>query len=161
MLHRGPQLFGAWHRLPLASGRCQLARLVHGGGTPQMRDQQARRPLSPHLTIYQPQLTWIMSIGHRLTGTALATAIYALGLSYAMATPSTGELVAWVGSNVPGPLVTASKALLAFPVCYHSLNGIRHLVWDCGWALSLRGCYLTGWLVNAGAVLGTVLLTFA
>lgn len=31
------------------------------------------RPISPHLSIYQPQLTWLMSIGHRITGAYLST----------------------------------------------------------------------------------------
>ncbi|MGA1020311.1 MAG: succinate dehydrogenase, cytochrome b556 subunit, partial [Candidatus Puniceispirillales bacterium] len=31
----------------------------------------AKRPLSPHLMIYRPQLTSMMSITHRLTGVAL------------------------------------------------------------------------------------------
>jgi hypothetical protein len=31
-------------------------------------DPKANRPLSPHLTIYQPQLTWYMSGLHRITG---------------------------------------------------------------------------------------------
>lgn len=162
MLHRSSVLLllGTGHRPSFLHGRLHLARVVHGGGTPQVREQRQRRPLSPHMTVYQPQLTWLMSIGHRVTGATLATAVYAFGLSYAMAAPSTDDLVAWVSSQAPGPLVTTSKAMLAFPLCYHSLNGIRHLVWDCGWALSLRGCYFTGWLVNAGAALGTVLLTF-
>ncbi|MGE0653559.1 MAG: succinate dehydrogenase, cytochrome b556 subunit, partial [Alphaproteobacteria bacterium] len=30
------------------------------------------RPLSPHLQVYRPQITSVMSILHRLTGIALA-----------------------------------------------------------------------------------------
>ena len=36
------------------------------------RSQRLGRPISPHFTIYQPQLTWYMSIAHRITGAALA-----------------------------------------------------------------------------------------
>ena len=32
----------------------------------------AERPLSPHLQIYRPMLTMMMSIAHRITGAALA-----------------------------------------------------------------------------------------
>ncbi|MGD9656268.1 MAG: succinate:quinone oxidoreductase subunit C, partial [Methylocystis sp.] len=31
----------------------------------------ARRPLSPHLTIFKPILTMMMSIAHRITGAGL------------------------------------------------------------------------------------------
>ena len=33
---------------------------------------ESRRPLSPHLGIYRPMLTMMMSIAHRITGVGLA-----------------------------------------------------------------------------------------
>jgi succinate dehydrogenase (ubiquinone) cytochrome b560 subunit len=39
--------------------------------------QRRRRPNSPHLTIYQPQLTWYLSMFNRITGVALSG-----GMSY-------------------------------------------------------------------------------
>lgn len=155
---RSSTVFKMWSKSSPTFCYLRLARHVHESNTPQVKEQRLRRPLSPHLSIYQPQLTWLMSIGHRMTGTALAMAVYAFGLTYAVTTPPTGDLVTWVDTNVPGPLMTVGKVVLASPLCYHSLNGIRHLIWDCGWALSLRGCYYTGWFVNAGTVLGTALL---
>lgn len=41
--------------------------------------------MSPHLTIYEPQLTWLMSIGHRITGAGLACLVYGGGIGYAAA----------------------------------------------------------------------------
>ena len=37
-----------------------------------------QRPLSPHLQIYKPQLTSILSITHRLTGILLTIGLFAL-----------------------------------------------------------------------------------
>ena len=37
-----------------------------------LRQQRARRPNSPHLTIYRPQLTWILSSLNRITGVAVS-----------------------------------------------------------------------------------------
>ncbi|MWN16061.1 succinate dehydrogenase, cytochrome b556 subunit, partial [Escherichia coli] len=34
------------------------------------------RPISPHVEIYQPQLTWCSSIAHRVTGVGLSGALY-------------------------------------------------------------------------------------
>ncbi len=34
--------------------------------------QRLNRPSSPHFTIYQPQITWLVSIAHRVTGTGLS-----------------------------------------------------------------------------------------
>jgi succinate dehydrogenase (ubiquinone) cytochrome b560 subunit len=35
-------------------------------------EQRKNRPIAPHLSIYQPQLTWYMSAFHRFTGGAVA-----------------------------------------------------------------------------------------
>ena len=37
-------------------------------------------------------------------------------------------------------------------LCYHLLNGIRHLVWDTGRALEIKTAYTAGWLVLVGTV---------
>jgi hypothetical protein len=41
-----------------------------------LRAQRKLRPTSPHLSIYQPQLTWYMSSAHRITGVALGGGMY-------------------------------------------------------------------------------------
>lgn len=90
----------------------------------------AGRPLSPHLTIYEPQLTWLMSIGHRVTGAGLSAGIYAFGMYYAMAAPEaiTSDMAAFIAKDCPAALVVLGKYILSAPFLYHSLNGIRHLV---------------------------------
>lgn len=94
--------------------------------------QQAARPLSPHLTIYEPQLTALMSIGHRMTGAALSAGIYAFGVYYTLASPASGQLTPavaeFIAHSCPTVLVYAGKYILAAPFVYHTLNGIRHLV---------------------------------
>lgn len=115
--------------------------------------QQARRPLSPHLTIYQPQLTWLMSIGHRMTGAFTAALLYSTAMYYGVAQPAdfAGQLALGV-QQLPLALVSLGKFAIALPFYYHSLNGIRHLIWDVGLALSLRGVYAGGWLVNSASL---------
>lgn len=43
------------------------------------RNMRLKRPMSPHLTIYQPQLTSMLSLTHRTTGIILASYAMALG----------------------------------------------------------------------------------
>ena len=43
-----------------------------GGSSGGIGSGRARRPLSPHLTVYRPQLTSVLSILHRMTGVVLA-----------------------------------------------------------------------------------------
>ncbi len=50
------------------------------------------------------------------------------------------------------------KALVAFPFTFHSWNGVRHLVWDSGRELSLKGVYRTGYIVMGLTAVTTVLL---
>ncbi|RFF31513.1 succinate dehydrogenase, cytochrome b556 subunit [Wenzhouxiangella sediminis] len=115
------------------------------------------RPLSPHLQVYRPQLTSVMSISHRITGLLLS-------LGMVMVT-------AWVVALAAGPEAFASlTGLLASPVglvalllwtvslFYHLLNGIRHLFWDAGWLLELKGAYASGWTVLVLTVVLTAIV---
>ena len=54
-----------------------------------------QRPLSPHLQIYRPQITSVLSIMHRITGILLS-----LGALL---------LVAWVAATAAGPDATEKK----------------------------------------------------
>jgi succinate dehydrogenase / fumarate reductase, cytochrome b subunit len=104
------------------------------------------RPLSPHLTIYRPQITSVLSITHRLTGVALVagTALLVAWLwSVAYAPSFYGTLHGWLSSGIGQAL------LLGWTVAfyYHLANGIRHLVWDTGRALALPQVHRTGWAV--------------
>jgi succinate dehydrogenase (ubiquinone) cytochrome b560 subunit len=133
---------------------------MHEQQTPQVVEQSARRPLSPHLTIYALQLTSLMSIGHRMTGAGLATLMYAFGLYYGISAPGTiTESLTATVANAPDALVTGSKFVLATPFFYHTFNGIRHLVWDMGYSLSLRGTYIGGWLVQGASLLAGALIS--
>jgi succinate dehydrogenase / fumarate reductase cytochrome b subunit len=119
-----------------------------------------QRPLSPFMIgpYYKPQLTSIMSITHRATGVFLSVVGAPL-------------LLWWIAAVSNGP--QAYEAFLAcmggwigklvlfaclFSLSFHSLNGVRHLIWDTGRALDIRSAYTLGWVVLAGAVVSTVVL---
>ena len=108
------------------------------------------RPLSPHLQVYRPQLTSMLSILHRLTGVALAV--------------GTLLLVWWLVAAAAGPeaYATAQSFLSSFigllllfgwtfALFYHLANGIRHLAWDAGWGFELGQVYASGWVALAAA----------
>jgi len=116
------------------------------------------RPISPHLQIYKPQLTSVLSITHRATGVFLS-----LGIPL---------FVYWVWSLEQGPEAYATarafigsvfgRALLffwSFAFFYHLCNGIRHLFWDIGKGFELPDVYRSGWLV-VGVSAGITLLTW-
>ena len=117
------------------------------------------RPLSPHLQIYKPQLTSILSITHRLTGIGLYFGVLVLAVwLFAMATSP--ECFAWLQSVLGSFVGRCVLFAWAFALFYHLCNGIRHLVWDAGYGFELREAYDSGGMIIVGSVLLTVLAWF-
>jgi succinate dehydrogenase / fumarate reductase cytochrome b subunit len=112
------------------------------------------RPLSPHLQIYRPQITSVLSITHRASGLVLSAGAVLLVLwLVAAASGERGFAIAQeCAGSAPGYLFLFAFSLALF---YHLLNGIRHLFWDMGAGFELETVTRTGWAV----VVGTVLLT--
>lgn len=114
------------------------------------------RPLSPHLQVYRPQLTSVLSILHRITGVLLSFGLIAV-IAWVLALAAGPERYDSVtGFFASGPvLLILLGATAAF--FYHLLNGIRHLCWDAGWLLDLRGAYASGWTVVGLTIVLTAL----
>ena len=113
------------------------------------------RPLSPHLTVYKPQITSVLSIFHRITGAGLAV--------------STTLIVFWLASIAMGKstfisfnnflnnsviIIVLVSSLWA--LWYHFCTGLRHLYWDMGYGYDLKSVAISGWV----AVVCSFLLTF-
>jgi succinate dehydrogenase / fumarate reductase cytochrome b subunit len=116
----------------------------------------APRPLSPHLQVYRPQLTSMLSIAHRLTGIALAggTLLLVYWLLAASDGPESFAIAQAVIGSWFGYLVLFGWSFALF---YHLANGIRHLAWDAGFGFEIEQLYLSGWVVLGAAVGLTVL----
>jgi succinate dehydrogenase cytochrome b subunit len=117
----------------------------------------ARRPISPHLQIYKPIPTMVMSILHRITGVGLyfATLLVVWWLAAAAAGPSyfaiaNAVLASWFGILV---LFAASWALF-----HHLLGGLRHLIWDTGHLLGKETSTRLAWATIIGSGGLTILL---
>lgn len=113
-----------------------------------------KRPLSPHLSIYRPQISSVLSIMHRITGLALyaGSALLVLWLwSAAYAPEFYATLHGWLGS-LPGRLLLIGWTAAFY---YHLLNGIRHLAWDAGYGFTLPVMHRTG----IATVISTLILT--
>ncbi len=90
---------------------------------------QRARPLSPHLQIYRPMLTMVMSIVHRITGAALYFGMLLLAwwLTAAAAGPTAYANVEWFMASLLGQIVLFGYT---WALLHHMLGGIRHLIWD-------------------------------
>ncbi|KAL1991917.1 hypothetical protein VTN49DRAFT_5225 [Thermomyces lanuginosus] len=114
-----------------------------------LAEQRLRRPVSPHLSIYRPQITWYPSMFHRITGFIGSGALYLFAMGY-LAAPLFGwQLGSASIAAAFGALPVAAKFLIKFtaalPVTFHSFNGIRHLIWDLGKQLTNKQVIVTGW----------------
>ncbi|THH01691.1 hypothetical protein EW026_g1052 [Hermanssonia centrifuga] len=124
-----------------------------------LNEQRLKRPSSPHFTIYQPQLTWIGSIANRVTGVGISALLYGYAIAY-LAAPETFASVNVIEfiAGLPDAVKYAGKAILAAPFAFHSLNGLRHLGWDMGKFITLKGAYTSGYAVLGATAVSTVAL---
>ncbi|KAH9882314.1 hypothetical protein J1614_000550 [Plenodomus biglobosus] len=130
----------------------------HSDAASILAKQRTLRPVSPHLSIYKPQITWYGSALNRVTAIALSGSLYVFGFAY-LAAPYTGwhlETASMVAAVAAWPMAVkvGLKAFFAFPFFYHSLNGLRHLAWDVGVGFKNTTVARTGW-----GVVGLTLVT--
>jgi len=115
------------------------------------------RPLSPHLTVYKPQITSVLSITHRATGVFLFLGAFVLVWWIAAVACSLSHynfLVAIISSPI-------GKIFLfgwTFSLFFHMSNGIRHLCWDAGLGYELSTVTISGWAVISFSVFATIMM---
>ena len=112
------------------------------------------RPLSPHLQVYKPQLTSMMSILHRITGAAQVVGVFLFAwllIAAATGPEAFATVIAFCDSGIGRLMIFG----WSFAFYYHLCNGIRHLFWDMGFFFKIRDAYRTGYV----ALIGTVVLT--
>ena len=117
---------------------------------------RGNRPLSPHLTIYRPQLTSISSILVRITGNALIVGAF-LVIWWLLAASTSPEYFAIADGLIRswfGKLIMLGSI---WALWYHTLGGIRHLIWDNAIGLDIPTAYKLGWTVVIGSFVLTVI----
>lgn len=118
---------------------------------------QAGRPLSPHLQIYRPMLTMMMSIAHRITGSALyfGSLLLAAWLIAAASGPDVYALVGGIAGSIPGQLVLFGYT---WALLHHMFGGFRHFIWDTGRGFDLATIEIMARVSLVAALLATVAL---
>jgi succinate dehydrogenase / fumarate reductase cytochrome b subunit len=114
------------------------------------------RPLSPHLSIYRPQLTSMTSILTRITGNAMLIAFLLIVWWFLAAATSesyfgvaNGFLTSWFGDLV--------LFFSLWGMWYHTLAGVRHLIWDNAIGLEINTAEKMGYAVIGGSIVLTLL----
>jgi len=121
---------------------------------------RGNRPLSPHLEIYRPQLTSMTSILTRITGNAmLVAALMIVWWFVAAATGpdafarANGFVTSWFGDLV--------MFFSVLGLWYHTLAGVRHLIWDNAIMMDIPTAEKMGWACLGGSVVLTLITVIA
>ena len=104
------------------------------------------RPISPHLSIYKPQITSILSISHRMSGVFQSVGL--LVIIFLL-------LCLLMGDNMHQYFMLFAHSLIGraflffyvLSLSYHLLNGIRHIIWDFGYGFEIRNVHYSGVII--------------
>jgi len=125
-----------------------------------MSDWTDKRPMSPHTTIWKWHITMASSILHRVTGIGSYIGIFivvAWLFVTTMGKENYDQFSAVIGS-IPGLVILFGFTL---SICYHLLNGIRHLFMDAGTILQPKAGSFTATLSLFGSILLAVAIFVA
>ncbi|KAJ1081438.1 hypothetical protein NDU88_001620 [Pleurodeles waltl] len=143
-------VFSLRNAVPMATTTCQRLEQFEEKNT------RLNRPLSPHIKIYRWSLPMAMSISHRGTGVAMTAGVSLFGVAALLLPGDFASYLDLVKSLSLGPaLIYSAKFALAFPLMYHTWNGIRHLAWDLGKGLKIPQVYQSAYIVLTLTLLST------
>jgi succinate dehydrogenase / fumarate reductase cytochrome b subunit len=116
--------------------------------------------MSPHLQIYSPLISMVMSIVHRITGAALffGTLILAWWLAAAAIGPDAYAQFMSIADSLIGRLVLFGYT---WALIHHMLGGLRHFIWDAGKGFNLGTVDLMAWGTLILSVSATLAIWFA
>jgi len=112
--------------------------------------------MAPHLQVYRWQITMVLSILHRATGTVLSIGFLLL-VGWLVAAAAGVDAYRQIGGLLSSGLGQLILVGISFCFFYHLGNGIRHLAWDAGWGFEIPQVYASGWSV----VIFSIVLTAA
>jgi len=122
-----------------------------------MTNLSQNRPLSPHLSIYKPIPTMMMSILHRITGGALyvGTILLVWWVIAAAAGPEYFDWVNGIYGSFIGRLVLFGYT---WALINHMLGGIRHFIWDMGRGFEKETSTKMVWASLVASIVLTILV---
>lgn len=122
-----------------------------------MASKKTQRPLSPHIFIYKPMLTMMLSMIHRITGAALYFGT-ALLVWWLIALASSGEAFATVTWFMGTPIGLLIMFGYTWALFHHMVGGIKHFMWDFGKAFELDTVELVAKIAVAIPIILTILV---
>lgn len=112
---------------------------------------KTNRPLSPHLFVYNFQLTSFLSICHRISG-AILVSFFILLMILENFDKMISEFSFFYNYIFLFDIIFYWFLISLFYFCsvtlsFHILNGIRHLIWDLKYGLEIKNVVISGTFV--------------
>jgi len=116
-----------------------------------------KNPLSPHLQIYEWQISSLLSIAHRTVGVVntIAITFICLWTILLLFGESNYSVVKNFFQSFFGKFIIIC---LSWSFSFHALNEVRHLIWDLGYGYELKTSKITGLITIIGSLILTVLI---
>ena len=115
-----------------------------------------KNPLSPHLQIYRWHISSLLSITHRISGVVNLLAL--ILIFFWLIALSLGE------NNYESFLLVINSffgkfILIGFTwsMIFHSLSGVRHLIWDLGYGFEIKTANISGIIVIISSLVLTII----
>ena len=115
-------------------------------------------PTSPHLQIYKPQITSILSITHRLTGLGLNFALILLSL-WIISFSFGEDLYSRFVSIFENIFIKIILYFIVIGISYHALNGIRHILWDLGFLINNKAASISGLIIIFSSIIISIFIS--
>ena len=114
------------------------------------------RPLSPHLQVYKPQITSVLSISHRISGVFLSLGLLTMSLFIVLLALGKDSFFLWIlfSSSFLGEVILFGWV---FALSFHMFNGIRHLFWDYGIGLTITVSKWSGVSVCIASIITSII----
>ena len=115
------------------------------------------RPISPHISIWRPTITYVMSIVHRITGAGLyfGTALLTVWLVSAASGADGFQTVNDLFGSIVGRILLF---LYTWALLHHMLGGVRHFFWDFQIGMDPPTANMFGWATIITSVSLTILV---
>ncbi len=122
-----------------------------------MNIYKENRSLSPHLRSYKPQITSVVSIFHRITGSVLALLLLCTPICVNLVGSFSSFRFIYILFTCLFFIVKLVFYILIATVFFHSMNGLRHMMWDFCIGLEMSNVFISGCLVVSLSLLLTCL----
>ena len=118
---------------------------------------QNNNPLSPHIQIYNWNISSLISISHRIVGVVniFALMLICFWIVAIFFGGTTYEIIQRILESFFGKFLVIG---ITWSFSFHMLSEIRHLFWDMGYGFEIKISKITGTVVIIGSFILTILI---